>query len=255
MVGISIAVPGSSPGTSRERREEALGFAPSELDGEPANTVPAEIQRAEALAVMHANRGGPPAPIIDPRDAATSPFGEVTIHLHDHSQCEQVSERLRGKLCEQLAQRPGRHAAAGEFVYLTGGEAKSLFFLKRGLVKTSRIASDGRELILQIHRPGEVFGELCFCTGMRREQAAVLEPSDLVELPFDELLSQLRRNPETMLDLVELTAERLSEAQAMLQSVAFDSTMARLIRTLLAMAERLGNESLDGVRIGHYITQ
>jgi CRP/FNR family cyclic AMP-dependent transcriptional regulator len=177
------------------------------------------------------------------------------IRMADHSQCCVISEPLRGNLCEQLSRRPGRHAEAGEFVYLAGGEAQSLFFLKRGLIKTSRVAPDGRELILQIYRAGEVFGELCFCTGVRREQATVLEASEVVELPSDDLFNALRRNPDAVLDLVAIMSDRLSEAQALLQSMAFDSAMVRLVRQLLAMAERLGSASDDGTHIAHHINQ
>lgn len=186
---------------------------------------------------------------------AVAMAADTEWRLTDHAQCCIVSEVFRGNLCEQLARRPGRHAEAGEFVYLVGGEAQSLFFLKRGLVKTSRVASDGRELILQIYRPGEVFGELCFCTRARREQATVLESSEIVELPTRELFDALRRNPDAVLDLVSLMSERLSEAQSMLQSMAFDSAMIRLVRALLAMAARLGSASADETHIAHYISQ
>jgi CRP/FNR family transcriptional regulator, cyclic AMP receptor protein len=177
------------------------------------------------------------------------------MRMTDHSQCNAVSASLRGTLCEQLASRPGRHARAGEFVYTVGGEAQSIFFLKHGLIKTSRVAPDGRELTLQVHRPGEVFGELCFCEGTRREQATVLEPSELVELSSEELFAQLRQNPDAVLDMVSIVSERLTEAQSMLQSMAFDSVMIRLIRTLLGMAERLGSESEHGLHIAHYVSQ
>jgi CRP/FNR family transcriptional regulator len=176
------------------------------------------------------------------------------FQLREHADCERIGAQLRGTLCEQLAQRPGRRLVPGEFVYLVEAEAKSLFFLKHGLIKTSRIAPDGRELILHIHHRGDVFGELCFCTGTRREQAVVLEPSEIVELPLGELLGQLQRNPDAMLDLLELMAERLNAAQSMLQSVAFDTTMARLIQMLLAMGERLGVKSGDAQQIPHHIT-
>ena len=72
-----------------------------------------------------------------------------------------------------------------------GEPAKSLFYVKRGLVKTSRIMPAGDEIILQLNRPGDILGELCFCSGERREQAVTLEASEVVEILLDDLLGNL----------------------------------------------------------------
>ncbi len=49
---------------------------------------------------------------------------------------------------------------AGEFVFYTGEVADSLFVLQVGTVKVSYINLNGDEKILNIFRPGDVFGEL-----------------------------------------------------------------------------------------------
>lgn len=216
---------------------------------------------------------GPPAHVTDPTPAllpergagriSTDPVqiaglsapGRMPLRFGQHDQCVALSGLLRGKLCEHLTGRPARRAAAGEFLYFTGEPATSIYFLRRGLVKTSCVAPDGRELILQLHRPGEIFGELCFCTGEHREQAATLEASDVVGILRDDLLAHLLRNPEMMLDLVALTCERLADARAQLESLSFEPTMARLARTLLRMADPSGEAAPGGEPIAHYITQ
>jgi CRP/FNR family transcriptional regulator len=165
------------------------------------------------------------------------------------------SSLLRGRLCEQLATRPGRRLASGQFLYLIGESAKSLYLLKSGLLKTSRVSPAGEELIVQLHRPGEVLGELCLCTGKRREQAVALEPSEVVEILRDDLLGQLRRTPQMSLDLVAALCDRLGEAHGRLTSLAFEPTMERLARTLLALAETLGEDTEQGTHIAHYVRQ
>jgi CRP/FNR family transcriptional regulator len=172
-----------------------------------------------------------------------------------HAQCLVLSGMLRGRLCEQLTRRPARRVVRGEFLYLAGEPAGSLYFLRRGLVKTSRVAPDGRELILHLHRPGEIFGELCFCTGERREQAATLAASEVVEILRDDLLAQVVRDPAAMLDLIAVTCERLAETQSRLESVSFEPVMERLVRTLLRVADTLGEATPEGTHIAPYITQ
>ena len=172
-----------------------------------------------------------------------------------HAGCRALSGVLRGALCEQLARRPGRRVVAGEFLYLTGDRAKSLYYLRAGLAKTSRVSPAGEELIVRIHRPGEIFGELCVCAGERREQAMALEPSDVVEILLDDLLAQLRRSPDAALDLVTALCERLGEAYARVQSLSFEPAAERLARTLLMLADTLGEATSDGVHIAHYVRQ
>jgi len=52
------------------------------------------------------------------------------------------------------------------------------------------VSEGGNELILGLHKPGEIFGELCFCGGERREQAMAIEESEVVEIRFDNLATE-----------------------------------------------------------------
>ncbi|MFZ1675334.1 MAG: cyclic nucleotide-binding domain-containing protein, partial [Nitrospira sp.] len=118
----------------------------------------------------------------------------TAMNMTDHRQCVALSGCFRGKLCDQLMHRPGRSVGKGELVYGLGDSAQSVFFLRRGFVKLTSLTEDGRELILRLHQAGEVFGELCHCTGERREQAVAMEDSEIVELNFDEFVAHLQNN-------------------------------------------------------------
>ncbi len=182
-------------------------------------------------------------------------MGRTGTRSDPHDPSRAVSGLLRGELCEQLARRPARHMAANQFLYFIGEPARSLYFLKSGLLKTSRTSLAGDEMILHLHRPGEIFGELCFCIGDRRENAVALESSEVVEILRDDLLAQLRRDPEAAIDLVAALSERLGDISGRLQSLSFESTPERLVRTLLILADTLGEVTPDGVRIAHYVRQ
>ncbi|MGH7627973.1 MAG: Crp/Fnr family transcriptional regulator [Gemmatimonadales bacterium] len=173
----------------------------------------------------------------------------------DHSQCVVLSNRFRGRLCEDLARRPARHLAAGEFVYLMGDVARSVYLVQRGLVKTAVISPGGQELTLRIHQPGDVFGELCLCSGERREQAVALEASEVVTITLEMLVARLRQDPLAALDLASVTCEHLAEAYDRLRSLSADPTMHRLARTLMDLAAGVGESAPDGTLVLHYITQ
>lgn len=180
---------------------------------------------------------------------------EPTLALNPHEWCRATSGLLRGKLCEQLTSRPARNVAAGHFIYLDGAPARSIFFLKHGLVRTSRNSPDGDELVLQLHRPGEIFGETCFCTGRRHEHAEAVEPSEIVEILTEDLLAQLQRNPDAVRDLVGALCDRLGELSVRIQSLSFETAAERLARTLLILADTIGSVGPDGTHVVPYVRQ
>jgi CRP/FNR family transcriptional regulator, cyclic AMP receptor protein len=173
----------------------------------------------------------------------------------NHARCTVLSSHFRGQLCEQLAAGPGRNVEAGDLIYSMGQPAESVYLVRHGLVKTSLVSPGGQELTLRLYPPGDIFGELCLCTGERREQAAALEPSEVVEIPLTALLRRLRQDPQAALEFASSVCQHLSDAHEGLRSLSFDPVSERLARALLDLADRLGESGAHGERIAHYITQ
>ena len=179
----------------------------------------------------------------------------TAMNMADHRHCQALSGCFRGKLCEQLMNRPGRPVAKGELVYGLGDSAQSVFFLRRGLVKLTSLTEEGRELILRLHQAGEVFGELCHCTGERREQAVAMENSEIVELSFDEFVAHLQGSRQAMLMFLSNVAQQHSAAYEKIQTLSFSSTMERLVRTLARLADEFGVPDGEWIRLTHYFRQ
>ena len=53
-----------------------------------------------------------------------------------------------------------QHVVKNETIYFAEDPSESIFLLKEGHVKLSRISEDGKEVITAILNPGEIFGEL-----------------------------------------------------------------------------------------------
>jgi CRP/FNR family transcriptional regulator len=177
------------------------------------------------------------------------------LHLRSHASCEVLSRALRGQLCEQLAGGPGRRFEAGELLYTMGQAAESVYLVRRGLVKTTLLSPGGQELTLHLYPAGDILGELCVCTGERREQAVALEASEVVEIPLVTLLRRIRQDPQAALDFASVVCEHLAAAHEGLRSLSFDPVSERLARALLELSGRLGESGARGVVISHYITQ
>ena len=102
---------------------------------------------------------------------------------------------------------------------------------------------------------GEVFGELCHCTGERREQAVAMEDCEIVELSFDEFVTHLQSNRPAFLLFLSNVAQQLSAAYDQIQTLSFSSTMERLIRTLGRLADEFGEPDGEWIRLTHYFRQ
>src|SRR5438874_5174406 len=179
---------------------------------------------------------------------------EVTFAEHDR--CLALSSLFRGKLCDQLVKaRPRRSLVAGESIYQVGDRAQTLYFVHSGLIKGVVVTESGRELILQLHKPRDIFGEVCFCETGRLDQAVAVEASEISEIRFDDLVAHLQQNRQALLDLLKAIGERLSEAYEQLRTFAVDRRMERLVRTLLKLGKDFGSKTSAGIEIAHYLKQ
>jgi CRP/FNR family cyclic AMP-dependent transcriptional regulator len=199
------------------------------------------------------------APIVrqrDPSSPGTADGNPVHVPvLTDHAHCAILAALFRGTLCEQLATGPVRRVIAGQFLYYIGGLARSVFLVRRGLVKTSVVSPGGQELTLHVYQSGDVLGELCLCGGARTEQAIALADSDVVEIPVEAFVARLRNDGAAALEFAMTACERLADAHERLRSLAADPVLGRLIRTLLRLAIEMGENTPRGLRLAHHLDQ
>ena len=79
------------------------------------------------------------------------------------------------RLTEELR---GRRYRKGETIFVTGDPGTSLCVIETGRVKLVLASVDGREVILDLLGPGDVFGELALLDGEPRSADAVaVEPT------------------------------------------------------------------------------
>lgn len=163
---------------------------------------------------------------------------------------------FRGKLCDTLLR--DRAAVAydkGEVIYDAGSTQDSLFFIRSGFVKVGSITENGRELIYDVRKAGDVVGELCASALPRRDRAVALEKSEIVAVAFDEVLSVAQKDVKLLRQLVQGFCDSLADAYEQLNSVAFSDSVHRLIQTLVKLGNRAGKGSGRGVEISTYLTQ
>lgn len=183
------------------------------------------------------------------------PLPPLPVRLASHRHSIAESPLLRGGLCDQFTGQPGRRFAAGELIYLRGDPAESVCCLREGLVRSSIITPSGQEVTIAVYKRGEIFGELCLCSGERHEQATALEPAEVVEIHLAELIARLQSDRQTLLEFIANACDHLVGAYDRIQLITADKTPARIARQLLQLAVEFGKPTSAGTEIGVYMSQ
>ena len=126
----------------------------------------------------------------------------------------------------------------GTAVYLQGDSSASVFFLKEGIVKISRVNPEGRSLTLDLIEPGEFFGELALAgESERRATADVMEDADYCEIAIENFESYLNDRPDIALKLIQMIGNKKLSMENLLEDMTFMEVPARVVSLLLKYAE------------------
>ena len=92
--------------------------------------------------------------------------------------------------------------ARGESVFEEGDPGDSLYVIVTGKMKLARTSGDGRESLLSVLGPGEMFGELSlFDPGPRLTSARAVSEAELISLGNADLRNFLQQHPEVAMTI------------------------------------------------------
>ncbi|WP_176818925.1 Crp/Fnr family transcriptional regulator [Quadrisphaera sp. DSM 44207] len=144
----------------------------------------------------------------------------------------------------------------GDVLFGVGDPAHALYVVDTGKIKLGRAAPDGREQLLAVLGPGEMFGELSwFDPGPRTSSATAVSATRLAALDFDDLRRWVAGRPEVASHLLRALARRLRRTNEVLADLVFTDVPGRVAKTLLDLAQRFGRPTEAGLRVQHDLTQ
>ena len=118
-----------------------------------------------------------------------------------------------------------------------------------GNIRISVPSPEGKEIVLAIMQPGEVFGEIALLDGKERTaEATAMTDCTLAVLERRDVLSFLEGHPSAWPRLVELLCARLRHSDQQITEMAFLQLPVRLAKVLLRMADMAAG--LAGGRAG-----
>jgi|SRR5215471_4042483 len=145
---------------------------------------------------------------------------------------------------------------AREYVFMEGDAADWLWLVHSGRIKIVRHSHTGRDVVLELLGPGEVFGGVAVIERRPYPAAAqATEPSVVMKLPAANILALSERHPALIRQLALMLGRRLRTAHDSVQSLAVDPVEARVASALLRLAGREGATSKRGVTLPFHLTR
>jgi CRP/FNR family transcriptional regulator, cyclic AMP receptor protein len=163
-------------------------------------------------------------------------LGECTLFRElNAEECDALFARFHVRAC-----------SAGETIFHMGSAGDSMLAVLSGSVRISVPSPDGKEIVLAILQPGEVFGEIALLDGRERTaDAKAITACQLAVLERREVLAFLDRHPKIWLQIAEVLCGRLRNTDQHIAELALLHVPTRLAKALLRFASA-GDETAGG---------
>ena len=144
----------------------------------------------------------------------------------------------------------------GQSLFKEGDDGDHLYVVSSGKVKLGTKSVDGRENLLMILGPGDMFGELSlFDSGPRTATATAVTDSKLLALGQDKVIPWVREHPEVSLQLLARLASRLRRTNEVVGDLVFSDVPGRVAKALIDLGVKFGDKRTEGLFVNHDLTQ
>ena len=127
-------------------------------------------------------------------------------------------------------------------IYFPDEPSHSIFLLKKGHVKISRLSPEGKEVILEVIGPGEIFGELSLLEAgsQRSEMAQALDDVVICAVKQENFEKLMMKNPELNFRVTKRIGLRMKKFEERVTDLVFKDVRKRLASFLVGYAEEFG---------------
>lgn len=146
--------------------------------------------------------------------------------------------------------------AKGQELFREGEPGDHLYLILDGKVKLGHGSPDGRESLMAVLGPGEMFGELSlFDPGLRTSTATALTDATVLALGNEQLMPLLEGRPEVAAALLQALARRLRRTNEAMADLVFSDVPGRVAKALMELGEKFGTLTPEGLLVTHDMTQ
>lgn len=136
-----------------------------------------------------------------------------------------------------------------------GQPGDTVFLLKEGRVKISRVNENKQEATICLLEPGEIFGEVEVMDRTPHESLVqALEPVLVCEIARENFLRFLDRCPTVGIQILKTVGGRLKNIESKYGDLVFHSAPARLAKLLVQLGDSMGDREQDSIRLNVRLT-
>ena len=133
-------------------------------------------------------------------------------------------------------------------VFDQGDPTRLVYLVKRGKIRIARLTPDGKDVTVAVLGAGDIFGEeTLFDKGPRMTHATCMEETLVCTARADDLFALLSNDPTLALNVAKILSDRLVDASATMEDLAYAKVTDRLMHLFLRLAHEHGVETPDGV--------
>ncbi len=127
----------------------------------------------------------------------------------------------------------------GKLLFYQDDLADAVYVVHSGCLSIFLGMADGRELVINVMHPGDVFGEIALFTDQSRSAGAIgREDAQVVAIPKQAFMDIVEGESDLLRRVLEMTAQRLRMSSERESALAFLDASARIARVLLSLEEQ-----------------
>jgi len=136
----------------------------------------------------------------------------------------------------------------GQDIFTPGQGHGLVYIVRSGCVRLYKVLADGRSINLGLLGPNTVFTQEDTTDGIASGSVAeAMVDSTIAVVDMESLASIIADSPELAAAMVTGMSRRLTELQTLIEQLLVRDTAVRLATTLLALANRFGRPTADGM--------
>lgn len=149
------------------------------------------------------------------------------------------SAKITGKLRLTSEEREVAIYKKRHILYTEGTRPKSVYFVISGKLKTSKLHSDGKELITNIYGPGDFVGYTPILQEINyTESAQILEDAKLMLIPKDDFLQLITHDITIAKKFIQIITNNILEKEEDLLNFAYNSLRKKVAYGLIQLFDK-----------------
>ncbi len=141
-------------------------------------------------------------------------------------------------------------------IFSEGDPPEWFFIVSKGKVKITKLSHEGKEIILEIISPTDIFGGVAVIRGFPYPANAVaMEDTEVLKISRKNLMRLVDRFPNLMYCIALQLGDRMKSSYDSLKNIALERVEARIAALLLKLSNKVGVDTGKGTLIDMRLTK